>query len=204
MPQITNPRVIDSHAAVGKVAPSSSRHPFLTPENSARAHAAPPDAENTCGTVDTGFRKPSTAVWHPTTPRRGRSPHLPRKSDAAAQRYRRRQLRCPSSNNPSGPTSSSLTRADRDEMTYITGARVITNHAAMGRSTPAATDRTYLRDLVRARDDVRGDLMSARHRVSKLLLRQGIIYSGGKPWTGKHEAWLRTHTLRHPGPANGL
>src|SRR4051794_34507350 len=27
-----------------------------------------------------------------------------------------------------------------------------------------------LRDLVRAREDLRGDLMSARHRVSKLLL----------------------------------
>ena len=36
------------------------------------------------------------------------------------------------------------------------------------------------RDLVRAREDVRGDLMSARHRVSKLLLRQGIVYSGGQ------------------------
>jgi len=47
------------------------------------------------------------------------------------------------------------------------------------------------RDLVRAREDCRGDLMSARHRVSKLLLRQGIIYSGGRTWTGKHEAWLR-------------
>ena len=40
------------------------------------------------------------------------------------------------------------------------------------------------RDLVRARDDCRGDLMTARHRVSKLLLRQGIVYSGGKAWTG--------------------
>ena len=40
------------------------------------------------------------------------------------------------------------------------------------------------RDLVRAREDVRGDLMRSRHRLSKLLLRQGIIYSGGKPWTG--------------------
>jgi transposase len=47
------------------------------------------------------------------------------------------------------------------------------------------------RDLVRAREDVRGDLMSARHRVSKLLLRQGIVYSGGKAWTGVHDAWLR-------------
>jgi hypothetical protein len=29
-------------------------------------------------------------------------------------------------------------------MTHITEARVITNHGAMGRSTPAATDRPYL------------------------------------------------------------
>ncbi len=36
------------------------------------------------------------------------------------------------------------------------------------------------RDLVRAGEDARGDLMSARHRVSKLLLRQGIQYTGGK------------------------
>lgn len=31
------------------------------------------------------------------------------------------------------------------------------------------------RDLVRAREDVRGDLMRSRHRLSKLLLRQGIV-----------------------------
>jgi transposase len=47
------------------------------------------------------------------------------------------------------------------------------------------------RDLVRAREDARGDLMRARHRLSKLLLRQGIVYSGGKAWTGAHDAWLR-------------
>ena len=46
------------------------------------------------------------------------------------------------------------------------------------------------RDLVRAREDVRGDLMRARHRVSKLLLRQGIIYDGGSTWTGPHHGWL--------------
>ncbi len=33
--------------------------------------------------------------------------------------------------------------------------------------------------------------MSARHRVSKLLLRQGIVYYGGETWTVKHEQWLR-------------
>jgi transposase len=47
------------------------------------------------------------------------------------------------------------------------------------------------RDLVRAREDSRGDLMRARHRLSKLLLRQGIAYSGGQAWTVAHDRWLR-------------
>ena len=33
--------------------------------------------------------------------------------------------------------------------------------------------------------------MRARHRLSKLLLRHGIVFSGGKAWTGRHEIWLR-------------
>jgi transposase len=52
-------------------------------------------------------------------------------------------------------------------------------------------DQENARDLVRAREDCRGDLMRARHRLSKLLLRQGIVYSGGQAWTGVHDAWLR-------------
>ena len=54
------------------------------------------------------------------------------------------------------------------------------------------------RDLVRAREDCRGDLMSARHRISKLLLRQGIVYSGGKAWTGRHQLWLRAQRFDNP------
>ncbi|WP_259607372.1 MULTISPECIES: IS110 family transposase [Microbacterium] len=54
------------------------------------------------------------------------------------------------------------------------------------------------RDLVRAREDNRGELMAARHRLSKLLLRHGIIYDG-KAWTGAHDAWLRRHRFEHPG-----
>jgi transposase len=46
------------------------------------------------------------------------------------------------------------------------------------------------RDLVRAREDCRGDLMRAGHRLSKLLLRHGIVYHGGAAWTGKHDTWL--------------
>jgi transposase len=55
------------------------------------------------------------------------------------------------------------------------------------------------RDLVRAREDVRSDLMRARHRCSKLLLRQGIVYWGGRAWTGEHERWLRAQRFDRPG-----
>ncbi len=47
------------------------------------------------------------------------------------------------------------------------------------------------RDLVRARDDARVELMAARHRLSKLLLRRGIVYAGTNPWSRDHHAWLR-------------
>jgi transposase len=46
------------------------------------------------------------------------------------------------------------------------------------------------RDLVRAREDVRADLMRARHRLSKLLLRHGLLWQG-KAWTAEHDRWLR-------------
>jgi transposase len=47
------------------------------------------------------------------------------------------------------------------------------------------------RDLVRAREDCRSDLVRAKHRLTGLLLRHGIVYSGGKRWTGRHDQWLR-------------
>ena len=54
-----------------------------------------------------------------------------------------------------------------------------------------SVEQECARDLVRAREACRGDLMRARHRTSKLLLRHGIVYSGGAAWTGRHDAWLR-------------
>ncbi|HEV2376033.1 MAG TPA: IS110 family transposase [Streptosporangiaceae bacterium] len=57
-------------------------------------------------------------------------------------------------------------------------------------SVPTA-DQEAARDLVRAREDCRADLMRARHRLSKLLLRHGIVYYGGAAWTGRHDQWLR-------------
>ena len=46
-----------------------------------------------------------------------------------------------------------------------------------------------MRDLVRAREDLRIDLMRARHRLSKLLLRHEINFEG-RNWTERHLAWL--------------
>jgi transposase len=46
------------------------------------------------------------------------------------------------------------------------------------------------RDLARAREQAREDLTRAKHRLTKLQLRHGIVYSGGKAWTGTHLLWL--------------
>ncbi|MCA1677578.1 MAG: IS110 family transposase [Actinobacteria bacterium] len=52
-------------------------------------------------------------------------------------------------------------------------------------------DEEALRDLVRAREDLRGDLMRARQRLSKLLLRHDIVYDEtASTWTAHHRAWL--------------
>jgi len=55
-----------------------------------------------------------------------------------------------------------------------------------------------LRDLVRAREAVRVDLMRCRHRLSKLLLRHGIRFEDGDAWTTRHRQWLSTITLSQP------
>jgi transposase len=56
---------------------------------------------------------------------------------------------------------------------------------------PSVEDE-HFRDLVRAVEDVRGDLMRARHRLGKFLLRRGERYPGpGANWTTKHLVWLR-------------
>ncbi len=54
-----------------------------------------------------------------------------------------------------------------------------------------STQEEALRDLVRAREDIRGDLMRARHRMSKLLLRHDVRYEGtAAAWTTHHRQWL--------------
>jgi transposase len=57
---------------------------------------------------------------------------------------------------------------------------------------PSVEDECF-RDLVRCIEDARGDLMRARHRLGKFLLRRGLRYPGpGAAWTAKHMGWLRS------------
>ena len=55
------------------------------------------------------------------------------------------------------------------------------------------------RDLARAREDARHDLMRARHLLSKFLLPKGVAYDKGKTaWTKTHRAWLSRLTFDDP------
>jgi transposase len=61
-----------------------------------------------------------------------------------------------------------------------------------------------LRDLVRARETIRQDLMRARHRLSKLLLRRGIRFDDGDAWTERHRLWLDQIVLEWPAAQTTL
>ena len=61
-----------------------------------------------------------------------------------------------------------------------------------------------LRDLVRARETLRLDLMRARHRLSKMLMRHGIQFDDGRAWTDRHRMWLKTVNLEWPAAQTTL
>lgn len=84
-------------------------------------------------------------------------------------------------------------RVKTDARDALQLAKLLRNDDIASVRVPTITQEAA-RDLVRAREDVRGDLMRVRHRVSKLLLRHGHVYYGGKAWTEKHHAWL--HRIR--------
>ena len=57
---------------------------------------------------------------------------------------------------------------------------------------PPTPEEEAVRDLTRAREDAKRDLLSARHRLTKMLLRQGFVYRQGCNWTQRHRAWLKS------------
>ena len=56
-------------------------------------------------------------------------------------------------------------------------------------------EREALRDLVRAREDTVEDLLRARNRLSRLLLRRGHHYQEGNRWTRAHWRWIHAIKL---------
>jgi transposase len=55
-----------------------------------------------------------------------------------------------------------------------------------------------VRDLVRAREDVREDLTRRQHRLSRFLSRQGLAWTEGTAWTQKHWRWIEKITFEDP------
>jgi transposase len=63
---------------------------------------------------------------------------------------------------------------------------------------PSVADEQF-RDVIRAIEDCRGDLMRARHRLSKMLLRRDVRWTGaGSAWTRQHMRWLRALRFEDP------
>jgi transposase len=54
------------------------------------------------------------------------------------------------------------------------------------------------RELTRAHDACRRDLMCARHRVSKMLLRHGVVYPKDNTWSAEHRRWLARQQFSEP------
>lgn len=63
---------------------------------------------------------------------------------------------------------------------------------------PPTPEAESVRDLCRAREDAKEDQMRARHRLSKFLLRRGLIFGEAKAWSRAHQRWLRGLRLDHP------
>jgi len=86
---------------------------------------------------------------------------------------------------PKGPTD----RVKTDRRDAVRLARLLAAGELRFAFVPSVADEQF-RDLVRSIEDVRGDLMRARHRLSKFLLRRGERYNG-HAWTLEHLRWLR-------------
>lgn len=89
-------------------------------------------------------------------------------------------------------------RVKTDERGAVFPARMLAiGNVVECRMPDAATEAA--RDLARIRADCREDLMRARNRLSKFLLRKGIVYEGGKSaWTRAHSAWLSSISFGDP------
>jgi transposase len=82
-------------------------------------------------------------------------------------------------------------RRDARKLAALLRANLLTEVHVPSRTAEA------VRDVVRARDDARADLMRSRQRLSKLLRRRGLL-DAGKAWTKRHTEWLNQIGWDHP------
>jgi len=88
-------------------------------------------------------------------------------------------------------------RRDAKKLALLLRAGLLTEVQPLTEADEAA------RDLSRAREDLREDLVRARHRLSKFLLRRAITFTPGKrAWTIAHRRWLES--LRFDTPAESV
>lgn len=59
-------------------------------------------------------------------------------------------------------------------------------------------EQKAIRDLTRAREDMKAIELKARQRLSAFLLRHGKIYSGKSKWIPGHFRWLEEVRFGHP------
>jgi transposase len=86
---------------------------------------------------------------------------------------------------PRGP--SDRVKSDRKDAELL--ARLLWA-GSLTRVVVPAPEVEAARELMRAHDACRKDLMNARHRVSKMLLRHGRVYPKTTTWTAEHRRWL--------------
>lgn len=91
--------------------------------------------------------------------------------------------------------SGDRVKTDRRDATFLARMLAVGNVVEVAVPTP---EMEAARDLARAREDCREDLMRARHLLSKLLLRKGVVYDGGGTWTRAHREWLSRVELPDP------
>jgi transposase len=82
-------------------------------------------------------------------------------------------------------------RRDARKLAYLSQADLLTEVR------PPSREEEAVRDLCRCREAAKQDLTRARHRLSKLLLRQGRLYRAGRNWTQAHRRWLRGLSFEH-------
>jgi len=88
---------------------------------------------------------------------------------------------------PAGGRRQRIKTDRRDALQLV---RCLRDGSLTAVTVPGEADEA-LRELTRARQQLQRDVVRARHRVSKLLLRHGQRWTQTKPWTRAYRVWVR-------------